>query len=292
MMATKPDTQTALERESETAAPEKPSIATSLERSKAALKEFEAESAAITAKRNKALLEGAGAVEVQKYDREIQGNKHAAQTERDRIVLLEQAQVKERDAERLGQRMERISAVELLLQQRDAVGAELVAAIAALDSSYHKLFILAAEIRNAYAFKLIDCAPILVSETAIEQAVAAEMWRVLGRAPVTGGMPSGPENAGFPNLKAVSFQSLGNPSIVTSFEKTLQTASQLASSIMREGKTTGAAEPAAADGGRSRMQYLIGEQMRLAELPQNEETERLYQKVIDEMASLPIEGTA
>jgi hypothetical protein len=269
---------------------------TLLDRARDALRELKGEAGTLISKRQAQLVAGAAVATIAKIDAELGAVENAAGIEADRISLLEGELAREREAERLAGKLQRIEQVEQLFQQRDAAGLEAVEAIKALDAAYRKLFLLAAEIRDAWPFRLVDCAPILVSETEIEAKVAAEIWRVGGRSPPTGGATPNRDGGSLPNARAPSMGALGQPSSVEPFENVLRNATQFASGIMRQGKSSGPIEGAAArvvgSSGRT-LQQLIAEQMRLADMDQNNpEVEREYNAVIAEMTALPMEGNA
>jgi hypothetical protein len=273
----------------------RPDTASLLESSRKALHTLEEEIAGLAATRNERLLANDPSAKIAAIDRELESTRRSAGIERDRIKLFEDQLTREREQERLKDKIQRIEQVEALFRERDAAGLEAIQAITMLDAAYRKLFVLARDIRDAWPFRMVDCAPILVSESEIESRVAAELWRQGGRSIPTGGALPNADGGSLPGAKAPSIAALGQPSSVEPFADVLRKGTEFASRIMRTGASSGPIEGAAAravgSSGRT-LGQLIAEQMRLADLPQTEEVEKQYQAVIAEMAALPLEEAA
>jgi hypothetical protein len=270
----------------------KTDTATLLESSRNALRVLEEEIAGYEATRNERLLANDPATKISALDRELGNSRAAAGIERDRIKLFEAQLAREKEELRLKDKLGRIEQVEALFRERDAAGLEVIQAIAMLDSGYRKLFTVAREIRDAWPFRMVDCAPALVSESEIEAKVAQELWRIGGRPVVTGGALPNPDGGSLPHVKPPTIAALGNPSAVEPLEAALQQATRFASDVMREGKSSGpieSATPPAAVGpsGRTHGQ-LTAEMARLGAMEQTEDVERKYSEVVAELAAMPL----
>jgi hypothetical protein len=266
-----------------------------LEGSRKALDQLGEEIAGLEATRNQRLLANEPATKIGAIDRELENSRRSAGIERDRIKLFEDQIKREKEEARLAGKLQQIQQVEELFQARDAAGMEAIQAIAALDAAYRKLFTLAREIRDSWNFRMVDAAPVLISETAIEQAIAAELWRTCGRAVQTGGGLPNPDGGSLPGVKAPTLQALGQPSLVEPFAAVLKRGSELASQIMRLGKSTGPIEGKAAkqvgSSGRS-LPQLLQRMNELADCAQTPEVEAEYQSIVQELSAIPQDEAA
>jgi hypothetical protein len=112
---------------------------TTLEASRKALAVLEEEGEGLSAAREQMLLEGAGAVEVGKLDKQIEVNRHAAATEKDRIRLLEAKLAKEAAEAARQRHEEHVSEFERTLAAADACGDELQATVAVLEENFREV---------------------------------------------------------------------------------------------------------------------------------------------------------
>jgi hypothetical protein len=270
----------------------KPDTAALLESSRKALHQLEEEIKGFEATRTERLLANEPATRISALDRELGNTRGAAGIERDRIKLFEDQLAREKEELRLKDKLARIEQVEALFRERDAAGLEVIQAIAMLDGGYRKLFTVAREIRDAWPFRMVDCAPALVSESEIEAKVAQELWRIGGRPIPTGGALPNPDGGSLPNVKPPTIAALGNPAAVEPLETALQQATRFASEVMRQGRSSGpietvTARAAVGPSGRTHAQ-LTAEMARLGAMEQTEEVERKYTAVVAELAALPL----
>src|SRR4029077_10234358 len=87
-----------------------------LESSRKALAQLEQEISALEVTRDERLLANEPTAKITAVDKELENSRRAAGIERDRIRLFEDRLDRDRSAARLGQRLERVQAVEQLLQ--------------------------------------------------------------------------------------------------------------------------------------------------------------------------------
>jgi hypothetical protein len=270
----------------------KPDTAAALENSRKALAQLEQEISGLEQRRNTALLNSEPASAVGKIDQQIAVTAHAVKTEQDRIKLFEGQVAREREQERLKDKLQRIEQVEAKFRERDELGKQAIAAIEQLDEAYRSLFLISRELRDLWPWRMVDMAPVLISESEIESRIAAELWRIGGRPVPTGGALPDPSGGSLPNVKPPSIMALGNPGIVEPLEAALEQASRFASDVMREGKSSGPIETAAVraavgPSGRTHAQ-LTAEMMRLGSMEQTEDVERRYAEVVAELSGLPL----
>ena len=161
--------------------------ATPLENSRKALLQLEEEIKRLEQRRNSALLNSEPASAVRKIDDQINSTAHAIKTEQDRIGLLDAELKRQREQERLKDKLAQIEQVDHKFAERDVLGKRAEAAMKELDAAYRGLFLISRELRDLWPWKMVDMAPTVLSETEIERVIAAEYWRIGGRPVPTGG---------------------------------------------------------------------------------------------------------
>jgi hypothetical protein len=108
------------------------------ENARKALAVLEEEGGALSATREQMLLDGASAAEVSKLDKQIEVNRHAAATEKDRIALFEK-KLAEEEREAVARRHEEhCREFERMLAAADGCADELQAAIAIVEQTFCK----------------------------------------------------------------------------------------------------------------------------------------------------------
>jgi hypothetical protein len=194
-----------------------------------------------------------------------------------------QAEVERVAKERAGQ----IARVEKRLADRDAAGAELIAAIAKATAAFRKMTELGQAIAAAWNWPAHDQPPILLTPDSLLHALRHELFRV-------GGL-------GFPGAKAPRLELLGLREQVPPLSAVLSEARGLAVQIMKTGRSTsGRTIPAAVTDGvpaalranppplteaESRLSKLLLEQSRLA-ADVSPEGEAKYLEVVRQIAEI------
>jgi hypothetical protein len=209
-----------------------------LGRAQVALQEVVEQLKALTARRREVLLTGSDE-EVAAVDAEIEAAQRVQRTRTDRVAVLLEHAAEEAAAARAAVPSETIVAIEALLANRDAAGAELAASIEAADKAFVRLIELGREIRQRWQFSPHDANPAMLTENALSLAIPHEFYRLTARPHPLGGkvlpdfVPSFPAGS-----KAERIEEAGLPSKIKPLAKKLEAASALASRVMREGFST------------------------------------------------------
>jgi hypothetical protein len=209
-----------------------------LARAQQALQETAEQLKALTARRREVLLTGSDE-DVAAVDAEIEAAQRVQRTRTDRVAVLLEHAAAEAAAARAAARSETIVAIEALLAERDAAGAELAISIEAADKSFVRLIELGREIRQRWQFAPHDANPAMLSENALLMAIPHEFYRLTARPHPLGGKVLPDHLPSFPaGSKAERIEEAGLPSKIKPLAKKLEAASALASRVMREGFST------------------------------------------------------
>jgi hypothetical protein len=225
----------------------------------------------------------------------------------DKIRLLEIEADREANERRVKEKLGLIERVEKKLSERDAVAAELQAAIEQADKCFRRMITLARDCRAAWPWAAHDLPPALLGEAAIVDALRHEIFRSGARPLLGGGQDKPGAGLSFPGGQAPRLELVGMPDRVTPLADVAREATALASEIMRSGKSTGGAtvvagfvdgvppalmkEPPPLSPQQQQLAQLLAEQERLA----NDFTpagEAAYDAVVKKISALQAEGTA
>jgi hypothetical protein len=251
------------------------------------LAELESKVAELGSKRRGRLLAGDPAAAVAAVDSEIEKLKHAAQTERDRIKLLEAEVEREAGEKRAREKAALIGRIEKKLAERDAAGAELQAAIVKSDAAFRRVVALSRECDASWPWPASDRIPAMLPPGTILRALEHELFRVGARPRLLGGMDKPDAGLNFPGGKSPTLQVVGLPNEVPSLTDVLKQASAFAVELLRSGKVGGAIASASNGGPRTPTQIRLGELMRRQlELAADPEKEAEYMQVVQEIAQL------
>jgi hypothetical protein len=215
--------------------PASPSATSRIETAQSRLEETNRKLAQLHEQRNAALLRDDNGAAVA-FGIEIANLKLAARADEDKISLLREAaarEAREREARERGARIEKI---EKRLAERDAVGRELVEAVAAADRAFRQLIDIGHSVQSAWNWPASDVPAILLSPAAIAHALSAELYRIGARPKVGGGQvePHG-LHAGlnFPGSRCPRFELVHLPERIPALTVVLAEATAFASAIMR-----------------------------------------------------------
>jgi hypothetical protein len=158
-----------------------------LEQAQQALAEVNSQIEALVARRREALLHGSDAA-VARVDTELEAAQRLQRTRSDRVALLVEQAEAEAAERRAREHAAHILRVERKLEQRDAAAAELASCIAAADAALCKLVSTNRIIQAGWPFGHGHLGAVMLDDGSTVLAVANEIYRVGGRAPVTGGV--------------------------------------------------------------------------------------------------------
>jgi hypothetical protein len=211
---------------------------TPLGKARSALAETDAELARLAAERDAALLRDDDA-EAVRLDGEVEKLQRLRRAHVDKVALREREAERAAAEARAAARSETIASVELLLGERDRVGAELSAGIEASDKAFTRLIELGREIRAKWQFAPHDANPAMLTENSLSLAIPHEFYRLTARPHPLGGRLVVDSLPSFPAAsKAEKFEDAGLPSKIKSLSEKLAIGSTLASRVMREGFST------------------------------------------------------
>jgi len=151
------------------------------------------------------------------------------------------------------------------------------------------MFRLGREVRSAWPWQAHDLPPTVLSDNAITRAIEHELYRVGARPQLLGGMDidkPGKDGASLPGGKCPKIEWIQMPSAIPTLEQTLKEASELASSIMRTGRSTSDGVPI--HSGNGKLAQLLKRQSELSEVF-TPEAEAEYQKVVAQIAEASAE---
>jgi hypothetical protein len=221
-----------------------------LENARKALAVLEEEGAGLSAARDNLLVEGASAAEVGKLDKQIEVNRHAAATEKDRIALFEKKLAEEeREAERR-RHEQHVEEFAKTLEQADCAADELQASAMVLEETLRRVIELRERALSMFPFgrsshadaaarAIEGCA---LSGPAVAALLGAELHRI-GSEPRLGGNPNErikvPLPGGTPlRLTPEVDRRTGRPLPVAPLGEKLRAASKFAVSILRDNAFT------------------------------------------------------
>jgi hypothetical protein len=211
--------------------------ATTLAFASRALKVLEQEGAGLSAARDKALLDGASATEISKLDKQIEVNRHAAATEKDRIRLLEGKLVSEQAEQQEREKQKKISQVLKDIAVRDAAGSEVADAIAMLDRGFRKMWTASRKIREAWPWDAGQQSALLIGDQALVQLVQYETFRVGSRPALGGGQfPVNHDGPSLPGGKSPRLEWLQQPEKIPALTDQLKQVATWADAVMRTGQ--------------------------------------------------------
>lgn len=259
-----------------------------LEAARAVLAETNAKLDDLGQRRNAALVASTDDAQVAAIDKMVEELRRTAKIQSDRIVLLGQQAAQEEAERQAKEKAEQIERVEALLSERDAVGAELAAAIAKADELFRKTIELSKAADAAWPFPTADRIPCLLLSGSILVALQHEIYRVGARPLLYGGQDRerGTELS-LPGGKSPSHELTGVPSKIPPLVEVLKAGSAHASAIMRGARapTPPRAEQLERTPTQTRLAALLAEQNRLG-TDDSPEGEQRYQAVISEIATL------
>jgi hypothetical protein len=265
----------------------KPDTATALAQARSTLQEIESKAGEQASKRRASLLNGVTAAEIAAVDGEIEKHKHAAQTERDRIKLLEAEAEREAGERRARERQSLIARIEKKLAERDAAGAELEQAIAKCDAAFRKIVALSRDADAAWPWPAHDRIPAMLPPGTILRAVQHEIFKRGSRPKLYGGMDAPDAGLDYPGGRSPDFQHVGLPDQIPSLTEVLRQASNFAIELLRSGKVGGAIASVSNGGSRTPTQIRLADLMRQQlELAADPEKEHEYMQVVREIAQL------
>jgi hypothetical protein len=224
--------------------------ANSLAAAQEALQETAEQLKALTARRREVLLAGTDD-EVGAVDAEIEAAQRTQRTRTDRVSVLIEAAEQEAVARRAKEHAALIGRVEAKLAERDRIAAELASHVAAADAALLKLFAVNRQILAAWPWGNGDLGAVLLGDGVTLNALRNEIYRVSGRPPSTGGMPSDPRGPSYPGGKCEDLLWIMMPEKTRPMVAKFAEASAAASVIMRTGRNgpapamNGAAHPPA-----------------------------------------------
>ena len=199
---------------------------------RSALASIEAQHGELSTKRRAALLNGASTAEIAKLDAEIEKLAHAAQTERDRIALLEvevERLAKQRQAKELQEQRGRVQG---LFAKRDAAGAKIAQAVADLDKAFRECITIGRQIDAAWPWPSHDRPVIMATPGTIHTALVHELYRVGSRPQRFGGFDAPDAGLHLPGAKSARWEWAGQPEMHPKFVDVLANATAYASRVM------------------------------------------------------------
>jgi hypothetical protein len=179
---------------------------------------------------------------VQRLSGRLDGLYKQRQIDSDRVQARTEEAERQQRAKAERERLAQIGRIENRLRERDRIGAELAAHIAAADAAFVKLVETSRQVRAAWEWSNSDIFAALITDGTITAAVANEVFRTGGRPPATGGMLD-TRPPSYPGGVPETLQVITAPERSTPLMDRLAAASAAASRILR----TGANDPPAGD---------------------------------------------
>lgn len=264
------------------------STAETLETARAVLADIDVTLNELSLRRNAALVSSNDDAQVAVIDKLIEAARRAAKAQTDRIALLDEQAADEEAERRAKEKAAQIDRVEAILRDRDAVGAELQAAIAKADELFRRTIDLSKQADHAWPFPTSDRVPSMLIAGAILVALQHEIYRVGGRPLLCGGQDTAAATEhSFPGGKSPSHQLTGFPSKIPALIDVLAAGSAHARAIMRGDRAPSPprAEQLERTPSEINLAALLSEQNRLSS-DTSAEGERNYQAVCAKIAAL------
>jgi hypothetical protein len=228
----------------------KPNTTATLENARKALAVLVQEGVGLSDARDKSLLEGVSAAEISKLDKQIEVNRHAAATEKDRIALFEKKLAEEECEAERRRHEQHVEEFAKTLEQADCAADELQASAMVLEETFRRVIELRERALSMFPFgrsshadaaarAIEGCA---LSGPAVAALLGAELHRI-GSEPRLGGNPNEqikvPLPGGTPlRLTPEVDRRTGRPLPVAPISEKLRAASRFAVSILRDGLFT------------------------------------------------------
>jgi hypothetical protein len=209
-----------------------------LEAARKALAVLEEEGAGLSDARDKSLLDGVGAVEISKIDRQLEVNRHAAHTEGDRIRLLESEIAREQEEKRAQAMATAKAQVEAKLDARDEAVKELAASIQVFDDCYRKAIRLCKEAGTAWPWQPHDREAALLTPSSVVAATKHQLFKVGTQPRLLGGMDSPDRGPDLPGGQSPRLELINNPGAVKPMIEVFAAATRCAREILHTGKST------------------------------------------------------
>jgi hypothetical protein len=216
----------------------KPTAQNRLALTQAELEATNRQLAELEGKRNAALLKDDDQTAA-KLLGEIERLQRLARGHRDKIKLLTAEAEREAVERRVKEKSALISRIERKLAERDQAGAELSDLVTKADGAFRRLIDIGTEIRTCWPLPDHDAVAAMLTPNTIVDALTHELWRIGARPMLLGGMKEMPQaGVHFPGGKPERLELGGLPGRIRPLTDKLATASQFASSVMREGRSS------------------------------------------------------
>jgi hypothetical protein len=270
-------------------------ISAKLEAARSTLADINAKAAEATAKRKARLIAGDPAAAIGKLDTEIAELQHAAQTEADRIRLLESEAAREEAEAAAKRRAALTDRFAGKLAEADTLAEQLQTDIAKVEKTFRAIIALREEARAAWPAGDSHTAAIAgtpegcaMSGPAVATLLKYELYRI-GARPYAGGQQGARTEVGFPGSTSPRLDWLMTPEKITPFATALRNASRVAVEMMRGRldplKAIAAVAPAPGSAAEQKLGRLLSEQARLS-TDISEEGEARYRAVVAQIAEV------
>ena len=184
----------------------------------------------------------ANEAELDKLDAEIKRLETLASRHNERSALLEAAAVQAETERRVREKEGLIRRIEKKARDERQVAAEEIRdGIARADAGLRKLLELSRDVQAAWPWQAHELAPCLLSPSAILAAISHELYRQGARPRLFGGMDTKfDDGINFPGGKSPRLELAGLPDRIQPLDVVMAEAGELASKILRSGKSTAA----------------------------------------------------